>query len=191
MLIDLIKEWLKEEGYEPEPVLSGFVLLQSQILFLSENPEPQRGPMFAPLMTQVGAIQRANLVFHEDGDTLNVAKSRFGALGVALKAADPRFFDQVKHLINLHAQKCAEKRMPNNTNTLNNFTTTDYEILRGIKYGQALTEIASNLGVNYYTLRDRARKLANAGLIQRNGRGQRMTTSVDLRKFRGKARRSS
>jgi len=76
------------------------------------------------------------------------------------------------------------------TTTNLNLTTTDYEILRGVKYGSALTEIASNLGINYYTLRDRARKLASAGLITRHGRGKPMTTNVDLRKFRGLANRS-
>lgn len=63
-------------------------------------------------------------------------------------------------------------------------TTRQYEILKGIKNGKNIKTISDDLGVNYYTLRDSARALANKGLIERNGRGRKMTTTVDLRKHR-------
>lgn len=70
------------------------------------------------------------------------------------------------------------------TATTDRVTQAQYDVLRLIKQGFSLPEIADELGTSFYSVRHHARTLQNLGIVQGNGRGQLMTTTVDLRTVR-------
>jgi DNA-binding NarL/FixJ family response regulator len=63
-------------------------------------------------------------------------------------------------------------------------TRDEYDVLRLIKAGQTLPEVADQTGTSYYSVRSTARRLARRGLVVRNGRGEPLTVEVDLRTCR-------
>jgi predicted ArsR family transcriptional regulator len=70
------------------------------------------------------------------------------------------------------------------TATFDRVTPAQYRVLRLIKQGFSLPEIAEELELNFYTVREHARNLQDVGIVQGNGRGNLMTTTVDLRTVR-------
>ena len=70
------------------------------------------------------------------------------------------------------------------TATIDRVTPKQYRVLRLIKQGFSLPEIADELDLNFYTVRGHARNLQDVGIVQGNGRGSLMTTDVDLRTVR-------
>ena len=70
------------------------------------------------------------------------------------------------------------------TATFDRVSTAQYPILRLIKQGFSLPEIADELDLNFYTVREHARNLQDLGIVRGNGRGNLMTTTVDLRTVR-------
>ena len=70
------------------------------------------------------------------------------------------------------------------TVTFEKVTKAQYPVLQLIKEGYSLPEIADELDLNFYTVRNHARNLQEAGIVQGNGRGNLMTTNVDLRTVR-------
>lgn len=71
-----------------------------------------------------------------------------------------------------------------NATASNRLTRDQYDVLRLIKGGLSLPEIAEELGSTYDSVRSRARTLSRRGLVQRNGRGHNLTATVDLRTVR-------
>jgi DNA-binding CsgD family transcriptional regulator len=67
-------------------------------------------------------------------------------------------------------------------------TRQEYEVLRLIKFGNTLPEVADETGASYYNVRTIARRLARQGLVKRNGRGEPFTVEVDLRTCRPSSR---
>jgi len=63
-------------------------------------------------------------------------------------------------------------------------TKAQYEVLRLIKQGFSLPEIAEELSISFGSARNHARNLQESGIVQGNGRGRLMTTTVDLRTIR-------
>lgn len=70
------------------------------------------------------------------------------------------------------------------TATFDRVTPAQYRVLRLIKQGFSLPEISEELELNFYTVREHARNLQDVGIVQGNGRGNLMTTTVDLRTIR-------
>ena len=70
------------------------------------------------------------------------------------------------------------------TATFDRVSKAQYSVLRLIKQGFSLPEIADELDLNFYTVREHARNLQDLEIVQGNGRGNLMTTTVDLRTVR-------
>lgn len=69
------------------------------------------------------------------------------------------------------------------TNTIDKVTDAQYRVLRLIKQDFSVSEIADELGKNYYTIREHVRKLRDLGHV-RTARGHRTQVTVDLRRVR-------
>jgi DNA-binding NarL/FixJ family response regulator len=67
--------------------------------------------------------------------------------------------------------------------TLDKVTTAQYRVLRLIRQGFSITEIAEELDLNYYTVREHVRNLRDRGFVQ-TARGRRSQVTVDLRRVR-------
>ena len=69
------------------------------------------------------------------------------------------------------------------TKTLDKVSTSQYRVLRLIKQGFSITEIADELDLNYYTVREHVRNLRDRGFVT-TARGRRSVVTVDLRRVR-------
>lgn len=69
------------------------------------------------------------------------------------------------------------------TKNLSKITPNQYRVLRLVKQGLSVTEIADQLGFDFYTTRRLQRQLRDLGFVQ-TARGRRSTVTVDLRRVR-------
>ena len=70
-----------------------------------------------------------------------------------------------------------------NASKIEKVTAPQYRVLRLIRQGFSITEIAEELDLNYYTVREHVRNMRDRGFVK-TARGRRSEVTVDLRRVK-------